>query len=212
MTPRRFDGMNKIDGTSTRSSSMLKSLKEGSDSLVPPGDEAVNTIDPQTKLAENMMQDELEVVEVLPEALTELATDSQASDQDHDTVRMQDGERDGFTYSEACLSLFHVALMFTIVSGYTIRIKVLDACTCLLFFMNSNINMICYSQAFSYIYQVHCVSLLLSIHGDLSVNNIVLEPFVSQKSDKLLLFIILTFQSCTDVHNCQWIYYTDKSS
>ncbi|KAJ0046034.1 hypothetical protein Pint_04185 [Pistacia integerrima] len=52
------------------------------------GDEVVNIIDPQTELVENMMQVETEIVKVVPEALSELATDSKTSDQDHDMVRM----------------------------------------------------------------------------------------------------------------------------
>ncbi|KAJ0046035.1 hypothetical protein Pint_04184 [Pistacia integerrima] len=105
----RFDGMNKVDGVSTHSSSMLKSLREVNDSLVPPG------FPPKSIVAEtkdsakecdmtiadfmksiikhddgnkNMMQDEPKIVEVVPKALSELATDSKASDQDHDMVRM----------------------------------------------------------------------------------------------------------------------------
>ncbi|XP_031260169.1 uncharacterized protein LOC116118319 [Pistacia vera] len=123
ITPRRFDGMNKIDAASTYSSSMLKSLREGNDSLVPPGfppkSNVVETKDSveecdmtvaeflkscikhddgknrQTELAEKMMQNEPKIVEVVPEAPSDLATDSKASDQDHDAVRMQYGERYG---------------------------------------------------------------------------------------------------------------------
>ncbi|XP_044485051.1 uncharacterized protein LOC123210641 [Mangifera indica] len=141
ITQRRFDGLNKMDGASAHSSSSLKSLWKGNDSLVPPGfppksdvaatrdiveeydmtvadfskhskkhdngknkqvpavehlsskskkfsssttgDEALKRIDPQTELAEEILQDE-----------PDIATDSKARDQDHihDGLWIQDGE------------------------------------------------------------------------------------------------------------------------